>query len=458
MARRWASSRSMKRRCATCRHRAQRRTGRAGCALLQGAGLFHTADTPDPEFSDTLELDMSTVKPALAGPKRPQDRIDLDGMKAMWNTRAAGARRPARLRAGARRAGRRRRCQLCRARVHAQARSRRHRRHHLLHQHEQPQRDGRRRAAGEEGGRAWAGCQALGQGEHGARLRVVTRYLDEAGLTPYLEALNFHTVGYGCTTCIGNSGPLPEPISKAIKQGDLVAAAVLSGNRNFEGRVSPMCAPTSWPRRRWSSPTPLPAPSTSTWRTSRSAMTPTATRSSCAMCGRRRGDSAHDPPRAQAGDVPRAVRQRLRRQRRFQRGQGGGGELFAWDAQSTYIKEPPFFTITREVPPVQPITGARVLASCPTAPRPTTSARPATLRATARRRAIWRRTASRARVEQLRLAPRQPRDHDARHLANIRIKNQMLTARKAATRSTSRRCRRWRSGTPPKSTSATARR
>src|SRR5690606_25213700 len=69
--------------------------------------------------------------------------------------------------------------------------------------------------------------------------RVVTEYLDEAGLTPYLEEIGFHLVGYGCTTCIGNSGPLPEPVVQAIEEGDLVVAGVLSGNRNFEGRIHP---------------------------------------------------------------------------------------------------------------------------------------------------------------------------------------------------------------------------
>src|SRR5690606_3557397 len=69
--------------------------------------------------------------------------------------------------------------------------------------------------------------------------RVVTAYLDRAGLTPYLEALRFHLVGYGCTTCIGNSGPLPEPVAEAVQEHDLVVAAVLSGNRNFEGRIHP---------------------------------------------------------------------------------------------------------------------------------------------------------------------------------------------------------------------------
>ena len=69
--------------------------------------------------------------------------------------------------------------------------------------------------------------------------RVVTDYLAEAGLTPYLEALGFHTVGYGCTTCIGNSGPVPDAVADAIREENLVAVAVLSGNRNFEGRISP---------------------------------------------------------------------------------------------------------------------------------------------------------------------------------------------------------------------------
>ena len=70
--------------------------------------------------------------------------------------------------------------------------------------------------------------------------RVVTDYLDKAGLTKYLEELGFNTVGYGCTTCIGNSGPLPEPIAEAVKKNDLVVAGVLCGNRNFEGRINPM--------------------------------------------------------------------------------------------------------------------------------------------------------------------------------------------------------------------------
>ena len=90
--------------------------------------------------------------------------------------------------------------------------------------------------------------------------QVVTDYLDSAGLPDDLDALGFNLVGYGCTTCIGNSGPLPAAISKAMQAGDLVAASVLSGNRNFEGRVNPdVQGELSSPRRRWWSPMPSPA-------------------------------------------------------------------------------------------------------------------------------------------------------------------------------------------------------
>jgi aconitate hydratase len=90
--------------------------------------------------------------------------------------------------------------------------------------------------------------------------QVVTDYLEKANLQDDLDALGFNLVGYGCTTCIGNSGPLPAPISKAIKDGDLVATSVLSGNRNFEGRVSPDVRANYLASRRWWSPTPSPAP------------------------------------------------------------------------------------------------------------------------------------------------------------------------------------------------------
>ena len=117
---------------------------------------------------------------------------------------------------------------------------RRHRGDHQLHEYEQPVGNDRRRAAGEEGGRKGAAVKPYVKTSLAPGSRVVTDYLRRAGLEKPLEALGFYTVGYGCTTCIGNSGPLPAAVTQAITEGDLVAAAVLSGNRNFEGRVSPL--------------------------------------------------------------------------------------------------------------------------------------------------------------------------------------------------------------------------
>ncbi len=200
-------------------------------------GLFRTDDTPDPVFSDVLELDMSTVVPSLAGPKRPQDRVPLaGGVKSSFrkafpdlelrNSDSGLAEDTIR----------------------------------------NPQSAIRNLAHGSVVIAAITSCTntsnpsvMVGAGllakkaaERGLTAKpwvktslapgskVVTRYLDEAGLTPYLEQVGFYTVGYGCTTCIGNSGPLPEWVANAIQERDLVVAAVISGNRNFEGRVHPL--------------------------------------------------------------------------------------------------------------------------------------------------------------------------------------------------------------------------
>jgi aconitate hydratase len=205
-------------------------TGRDEAATLVEAytreqKMFRTDDAEDPAYTDTLSLDISTVEPSLAGPSRPQDRISLGDMKTSYNEslRAKGANG-----------------------------------------------DSPRAANGLSDGSVviaaitsctntsnpsvmvGAGLFAKKAVESGLTVsphvktslapgsRVVTDYLDAAGLTPYLEELGFGLVGYGCTTCIGNSGPLPEDIDAAIREGDLTCAAVLSGNRNFEGRVHPL--------------------------------------------------------------------------------------------------------------------------------------------------------------------------------------------------------------------------
>ena len=184
-------------------------------------------------YSSTLELDLATVEPALAGPKRPQDRIALSSMKSQWS--------------------------------------------HDMAQVLAPDRDAGASADVDIDGDHFelddgdvviaaitsctntsnpdvmvaAGLLARNARERGLNRKpwvktslapgskVVTEYLERSGLLDDLEAVGFYVVGYGCTTCIGNSGPLPEPIHEAIQGNDLVATSVLSGNRNFEGRISP---------------------------------------------------------------------------------------------------------------------------------------------------------------------------------------------------------------------------
>jgi aconitate hydratase len=325
--------------------------------------LFRTDETPDPEFSDTLELDMSTVKPSLAGPKRPQDRVDLDALKAMWKgalTAPVGPRgfglAPDKLGATVAVAYAGRRFELQHGAVVIAAIT-------------------SCTNTSNPSVMVGAGLLAKKAVERGLDVKpwvktsmapgskVVTSYLDAAGLTPYLEALNFHTVGYGCTTCIGNSGPLPEPISAGIKEGDLVAAAVLSGNRNFEGRISPDV------RANFLASPPLVV--------------------AYAIAGTVDIDLATEPlgfdPNGNpvylrdvwpSQDEVRSTIRRALKPEMFREQYGNvfagnpefnavkvtEGDLFDWDEKSTYIQEPPFFRITRELPKAQPISGARVLA------------------------------------------------------------------------------------------------
>ncbi len=222
-----------------------RRTGREESlvelveAYSKEQGLFRTDQTPDPEFTDVLELDLSTVEPSMAGPKRPQDRVLLRDMKATFK---ASLTAPVDKRGFA---------------LEQEA----------LEKTAVIGSNGTRTEIGHgvvviaaitsctntsnPSVMIGAGLLAKKAVERGLDVkpyvktslapgsRVVTEYLDKAGLTPYLQALGFYTVGYGCTTCIGNSGPLPEKVANAIKEANLVASAVLSGNRNFEGRINP---------------------------------------------------------------------------------------------------------------------------------------------------------------------------------------------------------------------------
>ncbi len=222
-----------------------RRTGRDESLIkmvenyTKEQGLFRTDDTPDPEYNDTLELDLSTVVPSMAGPLRPQDRILLSDMQSAFSKALTAPIGPQ---------------GFALSEDHLDSTA--------------VVKDNGSSAEITHGAvviaaitsctntsnpsvMVAAGLVAKNAVEKGLTRKpyvktslapgskVVTEYLDKANLTPYLEQLGFHTVGYGCTTCIGNSGPLPEPVREAIHTGDLVATSVLSGNRNFGGRIGP---------------------------------------------------------------------------------------------------------------------------------------------------------------------------------------------------------------------------
>jgi len=321
-------------------------------------GLFRTPESPTPRFSSNLTLDMATVVSSLAGPKRPQDRITLEDMKAQWHkdlaetfekpepspaipvtlngdtpsitdgvvviaaiTSCTNTSNPSVMIAAGLLARNAVDKGLCR--------------------------------------KPWVKT-SLAPGS-----RVVTDYLDQAGLTKPLEQLGFHTVGYGCTTCIGNSGPILEPISEAISSGNLVAAAVLSGNRNFEGRISP------WVKANYLASPPLvvayslvgttnidltteplgtdsdgqPVMLSDIWPSQQDIADAVASSMSPQMYIDRYAAAADGPPEWQAIS-------------------GASGNVFEWDPESSYVQEPPFFVdMPTEPPPIEAITGARVLVS-----------------------------------------------------------------------------------------------
>jgi aconitate hydratase len=365
-------------------------------AYMKEQGLFHTADSPEAVYSDTLELDLATVEPSLAGPKRPQDRILLSDMKSAFiealpklmgpgggkkteketlgRWKAEGGQietdvalvstvppeteeaEPERTATGVRTEWRGESFELSHGSVVIAAIT-------SCTNTSNPY------------VMVGAGLLAKKAVEMGLKAKpwvktslapgskVVTDYLAEAGLTEYLEELNFHLVGYGCTTCIGNSGPLPEPIRAAIHEGDLVACSVLSGNRNFEGRIGPDI------RANYLASPPLVV--------------------AYALAGRVDIDLASEPlgegddgpvhlediwPDAE--EVDRVVRESLRSEmfttqygavydgdEQWRGMEVPTGETYAWEDGSTYVKLPPYFVDMPEEPaPVQDITAARCLA------------------------------------------------------------------------------------------------
>ncbi len=198
-------------------------------AYSKEQGLFLEANTPAPEFNDTLGLDLASVEPSLAGPKRPQDRISLSGVKSNFldtlSKEAKKSGKPVEVTMQGETA------QMPEGAVVIAAIT------SCTNTSNPSVMIGAgllAKKAVEKGltSKPWVKT-SLAPGS-----KVVTAYLEQSGLMPYLNQLRFNLVGYGCTTCIGNSGPLPEPVSQAVANNNMVVSAVLSGNRNFEGRVN----------------------------------------------------------------------------------------------------------------------------------------------------------------------------------------------------------------------------
>jgi aconitate hydratase len=356
-------------------------------AYCKAQGIFRTQDTPDPVFSSTLDVDLGDIEPSIAGPRRPQDRIALHEAKRAFRRSllemlerpqldqervstwlgegGSPAIPPAELLAPAHG-----------PLVHAASITQGHLTYALGHgavviaaitSCTNTSNPAVMIAAGLLAKKAVErGCDAkpwvktsLAPGS-----RVVTDYLDRAGLTPYLEALGFHLVGYGCTTCIGNSGPLPQLIADAITKEDLVVASVLSGNRNFEGRINELV------RMNYLMSPPLVV--------------------AYALAGNMDVDLTKDPLCHDRNGTPVYLRDVWPSDAEIQRASDAAigsdqfsaryaavldgdehwkaidspaGDTFAWDPQSTYVRRPPFLDdLPRTAPPPRDIVAGRVLA------------------------------------------------------------------------------------------------
>ena len=342
--------------------------------ICKEQGLFRTDDTPDPSFTSTLELDLSTIEPSLAGPKRPQDRIPLTGI-----AKSFPASLPNLVPAG---------FELGSADASGGVATATDTMRTV-----EVEMDGQRFEIGDgtivvaaitsctntsnPSVMVGAGLLAKKARERGMEVQpwvktsmapgsqVVTDYLDAAGLSQYLDELNFQLVGYGCTTCIGNTGPLPEPINRAIDEHGLVVASILSGNRNFEARIHPLVRANYL-----ASPILVVA---------------------FALAGRIDIDLYNEPlgrdrdgnpvfladlwpsPEEIRDTIAQALKPEMYRDRYAHVFDGDEhwralplpeeGNLYDWDPGSTYIRNPPFFQgMSTDVPALSDISGARVLA------------------------------------------------------------------------------------------------
>ena len=326
-------------------------------------GLYRTSDTPDPEYTKVVELELGSIEPAIAGPKRPQDRIALSNLAGEYSEMLTAPVGPKGLGLDV----------------------------SDLNREGNVVREGSTETlkhgsvviaaitsctnTSNPSVMIAAGLVAKKALEKGLSIknyvktslapgsRVVTEYLAKSGLLTYLEDLRFHVVGYGCTTCIGNSGPLPQEVEQAIVDNDLVVSAVLSGNRNFEGRVHPLT------------------------RTNFLASPPLVV--AFALAGTTAIDLTNDPIGTSKEGEPvylrdiwpsnSEVQEHVERSvtpemfsskyaevfdgsQAWQNIAAEGGQLYNWSEESTYIQQPPFFDhVTRDKSTISAVQGARVL-------------------------------------------------------------------------------------------------
>jgi aconitate hydratase len=328
-------------------------------------GLFRRPETPTPSYQQEVELNLSDVEPSLAGPRRPQDRIPLGQVSASFRDSLTVQAREGGFQLTPPELGREvpvalgegREASLGHGAVVIAA----------ITSCTNTSNPAVMMAAGlvaKKAVEAGLDCKPWVKTSLAPGSRVVTDYLDRAGLSTYLDQLGFHTVGYGCTTCIGNSGPLPPAVAQAVEDGQLVAAAVLSGNRNFEGRINPLS------RANYLASPPLVVAYALAGSVSTNLQTePLGT------------DREGQPvflrdlwprPDEVAKALEQAVGPELFRKGyegieqsnpRWNEIPGAESDLFAWAQNSTYIQEPPFFVdLARQVQPLGPLSQARVLA------------------------------------------------------------------------------------------------
>jgi aconitate hydratase len=359
-------------------------------AYYKEQGLFRTDGTADPEFSDTLQLDLSTVEASLAGPKRPQDRIPLKMAKQSYRealrVELERAGTPAGVAAAAKKLGVSAEPELAMSAVAASP-------DEQMHEHGGAKVEMKGQTFSLRNGSVViaaitsctntsnpsvmlaAGLLARNAVAKGLRSKpwvktslapgskVVTDYYRKAGVQEALDTLGFNLVGYGCTTCIGNSGPLPQPITDAIEQNKLIVAAVLSGNRNFEGRVNPLT------RFNYLASPPLVVAYALAGRMDIDLNTEPLGVGSAGPVFLR---DIWPPPAEVEQEILRSVKSDMFRSQYANVFEGDErwaaldvptGETFAWSEDSTYVKNPPFFEgITLEPPGVRPVRGARLLA------------------------------------------------------------------------------------------------